>query len=262
MTSYLVIQSRKQVPNVAQIIIVVLLICAGLSSIVLADYRASFTIEGTPAGHAICDSAHQPVSRPVRAVFIGDSYTSGTGGAGVRWTSIVSRRLGWVEINLGRGGTGYQKTSTVRGCGSEYCPSYPEMVAAAVSAKPDLVVVSGGRSDAATTPDAVSRTFVLLRRSLPNTTILALEPFWDSTEPPTWLANQADAISRAVESQLGIYVPIGHPLVGYPGLIDRDGINPNANGYRKLAEAVEVAIHRKVGDPPPWKSQRTDSQCQ
>jgi lysophospholipase L1-like esterase len=80
-------------------------------------------------------------TRPV-AAFIGDSYTEGYAASSedTRWTAIVSRRLGWVECNLGRGSTGYL-TSSPKG------PNYLGMIDQVVNVRPDIVVVAGGQND-------------------------------------------------------------------------------------------------------------------
>src|SRR5215212_3919836 len=93
------------------------------------------------------------VPRPV-AVFIGDSYAQGSG----KWPELVSKAQGWRQVNLGRGGTGYEArlagAAAQKGCGLKECPSFPEMAAVAVKLHPDVVVVAGGRNDRGADIDA------------------------------------------------------------------------------------------------------------
>jgi len=83
-------------------------------------------------GYSEVDRRLSPVAidTPKLVVFIGDSYTHGTGSSSkaLRWSSVVSSAEGWSEVNLGRGGTGYKATSSNNGCGLKYCPNYAEMV--------------------------------------------------------------------------------------------------------------------------------------
>ena len=81
-----------------------------------------------------------------KAAFIGDSITAGHGASSeqTRWTSLVSQRMGWIEHNFGRGGTGYLATSSREGCGLDFCPNYLGMLNDVVSSDPDIVVVAGG----------------------------------------------------------------------------------------------------------------------
>src|SRR5215218_5209230 len=110
--------------------------------------------------------AVDPVPRAV-AVFIGDSYTQGSG----KWPELVSKAQGWRQVNLGRGGTGYQARLTGaaarKGCGLNDCPSFAEMAAVAVKRRPDVVVVAGGRNDRGVHIDAaVHETVTTLRDGL------------------------------------------------------------------------------------------------
>lgn len=184
----------------------------------------------------------QPQDWPV-AVFIGDSYTAGAGGDGVRWTTGVAAEQEWIEVNLGRGGTRYVATSGPEGCGLDYCPSYPEMISDAAEREPEIVVVSGGRNDATQQDaDAIRTTFESLRDALPNARIIAVSPMWDHTPYPEQLVEMGDAIRTAVQAVGGEYLEIGSPLAGRPEMVTEDGVHPTADGYRVLGDAVSAAL--------------------
>ena len=94
------------------------------------------------ASQAAAPARSIPDSVPVVA-FLGDSYSKGIGASsnGKRWTTLVSAAMGWSELNLAEGGSGY--TTTYLGQKTDYSIKL-EVIAAA---QPDIVVVSGGRND-------------------------------------------------------------------------------------------------------------------
>jgi lysophospholipase L1-like esterase len=186
------------------------------------------------------------------AVFLGDSYSAGTGASSsrTRWTSVVSTARGWLEANLARGGTGYVKTSSTSGCGLTYCPTFLEMAADAVAAAPDVVVVAGGRNDlllASTNPAAVHQavldTFARLRQGLPTTTIYAVTPMWDSSTPPAVLQDLRTWVIEAAAAQGATLVDGADGwLLGHPEWISADGVHPNDAGHAQLAQHVLAAL--------------------
>jgi hypothetical protein len=141
-------------------------------------------------------------AEPQRAVFVGDSYTAGTGAtdASTTFPQLVAGRMGWEAVNLGRGGTSYLATSDEAGCGLDYCPNYLEMIPAVVDAAPDIVVVSGGRNDQMSTEVAaqIDRFYTELRAALPDAVIYATSPLGDDDPAPRSLVSMGAAVDAAV----------------------------------------------------------------
>ncbi|MBO1755759.1 SGNH/GDSL hydrolase family protein [Allobranchiibius sp. CTAmp26] len=178
-------------------------------------------------------------------MFIGDSYTTGVGGGGTKWTTLLAQREGWREVNVGYRGTGYGKEFHAADCPANGCPDYLQVVSRAVAAHPDVVIVSGGRNDMTNQNRAatnIPKVFQELRQQLPKARIVAVSPFWDSTSYPAGLAVLGTDVRTAVAKVGGQYVDVGSPLSGKTGLLSTGGVYPNADGYRALAKAVEAAL--------------------
>ncbi|WJL94649.1 SGNH/GDSL hydrolase family protein [Microbacterium sp. ET2] len=182
---------------------------------------------------------------PRRAAFMGDSYTQG-GGAELhahRWSTLAADDLGWVEVNLGLGGTGFVTTNSWRGCGRQYCPTYVEMVAEVVAASPDVVVVAGGQNDFGTfvrDPErvraAVWQTFTSLGAALPDADIVAVGPStpWEVDD----VARGLDAVVQEAAEAVGAsYISMLEPNVIDPAFSLGDGHVGN-DGHRAIADRV------------------------
>ncbi|NYJ75518.1 SGNH/GDSL hydrolase family protein [Allobranchiibius huperziae] len=183
-------------------------------------------------------------ARPT-AVFIGDSYTTGAGGDGTKWTTLLAQREGWREVNLGYRGTGYGMEFHAPDCPAAGCPDYLQVVSRAVAAHPAIVVVSGGRNDMTNQARAatnIPKIFQQLRQDLPKARIVAVSPFWDSGSYPAPLTALGAEVRSAVQQVGGQYVDVGSPLSGKAGLLSSGGVYPNADGYRAIAAAVAAAL--------------------
>ncbi len=203
------------------------------------------SVPSAPASSSVATPTGSATTRTPTAVFIGDSYTAGTGGEGTRWTTLVAQREGWQEVNLGYPGTGYAKDFHAPSCPDDGCPDYLGVVSRAIAAHPAIVVVSGGRNDLAD-PDAatanISKIFEQLHRGLPQARVIAISPFYDDRRYPTGLRTLGSKVRTAVEAVGGEYVDVGSPLQDSPDLLSDGGVNPNAAGYRALAAAVSSAL--------------------
>jgi lysophospholipase L1-like esterase len=84
-----------------------------------------------------------PTPPPARVVFLGSSTTAGAGASRPerRWTSLVSRRLGWIEVNRGL------STSTLTNLGRKTASGEQRWRQALAGPAPDVVFVMYGAND-------------------------------------------------------------------------------------------------------------------
>jgi lysophospholipase L1-like esterase len=185
-----------------------------------------------------------------KAAFIGDSITAGYGASSepMRWTSLVSQKMGWIEHNFGRGGTGYLATSSREGCGLDFCPNYLGMLDEVASSDPDIVVVAGGENDMAEfaggpVSGAITDTFNGLRERLPNARIIAVGPFArDITSSVTAFDLVVQDAARAIG---GEYVSLIAPNpVVQEDMFLADGAHINDSGYAAIADRITSVLHR------------------
>ncbi|WP_193598109.1 SGNH/GDSL hydrolase family protein [Microbacterium sp. YJN-G] len=184
---------------------------------------------------ALLSSSADDKVEPPQAVFLGDSYTAGVGGDGVAWPTTVAGELGWTVVNLALGGTGYATESGPAGCGREHCGTFLEQ-SKAIEGAPRIIVVAGGRNDAADSIESAAyRLFTTLRAEHPGATVIALSPWADDDPVTEGLTAKITAVRRAAREAGIVYIDTGQPFVGHPGLISADGVHPNTAGYTKLS---------------------------
>ena len=176
--------------------------------------------------------------------FLGDDWTLGTGASAKskRFTTIVSKQLGLVQRNFGDDGTGYAKSSGDAG-------AYSDRVTDVVAAKPDAVVVSGGRndnSDSLSTVEAgVKSLFTKLHKKLPDATLIAIEPMWGDSDKPGELVDIGKAVKKDVMAVGGTYLPIADPIHNHSSYMSDDS-DPDDDGYAAIAKAVETPLRNAL----------------
>ncbi|MDN4484170.1 SGNH/GDSL hydrolase family protein [Demequina lignilytica] len=225
-----------------------------LAATVLAIVAALIAWTARPATPAASWDPLEPIVTPTATtaaepeisdvLFVGDSYTAGAGATEdkveqLRWSARVSQELGWNEINVALGGTGYVMTSGFEGCGVDFCPRYRERILTA-DADPDLVVISGGRNDGPEPEgfyQSVLSTFETAQERWPDAMIVVTLPLWDDDPAPEWLAADATVILTAARSAEVDVLDLGQPLEGVASFIAEDGIHPSDAGHEAIAAA-------------------------
>ena len=196
--------------------------------------------------HALPSTSSRPIPESVPVVaFLGDSYSKGIGASsnGSRWTTLVSAAMGWSELNLAEGGSGY--TTTHLGQKTDYSIKL-DVIAAA---QPDIVVLSGGRNDyeagATNITGAVAVSlFASIKLIAPDAELLVTSPIWDSGEPPAAFTTLVEGVKAAATQTEAQYIDIAEPLSGHSDMIGPDGLHPNDAGHQAIARAAVIAIEK------------------
>lgn len=176
-----------------------------------------------------------------KAVFLGDSYTTGWNGAGLGargWPAIVGRLESWSTVMLAVAGTGFMNTGwTGQTIGSR--------VSAAIRQKPDVVFIAGGHNDsrwsASTTGKAADVVIDRLRLALPDAVLVIVAPIWQTGSPPTRCLTLRDHLRHKAASVGAIFIdPLGERWFGGAAraYIGSDGIHPTDAGHRHIADRI------------------------
>jgi lysophospholipase L1-like esterase len=203
------------------------------------------TVLAALAFTACSTAAPREANAPV-ALFIGDSYTEGTGLTGedlrARWTTVVSGQLGWKEVNAGCAGSGYVRRGLL--CNNTFAERIPTVA----FTEPDIVVMTGGINDIGSTPAegaaAAVATLEALVAAFPDAHVIVIGgiAYADSTPETVTAINQALSASAG---ELGVtYIDIGEPLLDDPTLLGIDGLHPTVDGHAEVARRVLEALGR------------------
>ena len=176
-----------------------------------------------------------------KAVFLGDSYTTGWNGAGLGsrgWPAIVGRSEQWAPTILAVAGTGFINPGwTGQTIGSR--------VSAAIRQKPDVVFIAGGHNDsrwsATATGQAADAVIDRLHAALPDAVLVIVAPIWQSGSPPARCLTLRDHLRRKAASIGAIFIdPLGERWFGGAAhaFIGPDGIHPTDAGHRHIAARI------------------------
>ena len=175
-----------------------------------------------------------------RALFLGDSYTSGWALASAdvsrRWSTRVADAHGWDEINAGFPGAGYVASGPVSRA------PYRAILPTLADGLPDVVVMSGGLNDIfaddARIAKAARGTVRVLAATFPGAVcvvVSAVSPGHGAAD--VRLAGLNTALLAACAERGVAFLDVGEPLVGSGDLVGPDGIHPNVEGHATLAAA-------------------------
>jgi lysophospholipase L1-like esterase len=181
-------------------------------------------------------SSSAPAGPPPVVAFIGDDWTSGVGASSTskRFTTRLCAALKLHEVNAGVPGSGYAKQGSSGA-------SYATEVAAVVSARPAVVIVSGGRNDVSDDPTflntQVLRFLEKLHSRLAHAVLIVVSPMWGDSDPPAALHTLASAIQHDAASAGATYLSVGDPIHGHPSYM-ANAADPNDAGYAAIAAAL------------------------
>ncbi|HLI58333.1 MAG TPA: SGNH/GDSL hydrolase family protein [Solirubrobacteraceae bacterium] len=151
-----------------------------------------------PAYSVFPGSGDAPVPGPVRAAFLGDSYTFGVGASERTngYAYLVAQAEGWSADVVGLPGSGYVRVA------EKDNKRISAGIAPVIAARPAVVIVECGHNDAdlgidlaRVEPNAL-RDLRALRAGLPEATIVVVGPVWLSGHPDSRVL----AVRRAVHA--------------------------------------------------------------
>lgn len=185
---------------------------------------------------------------PLRAVFIGDSYTQ-VAMQPVRWSLLLSQQMGWTELNIAYGASGYvTPVAPIFGpivCGQPTCPPYADRVGEIAALDPDIVIVAGGRNDIFADPtlfyNRVIQFYADVNAAVPDAAIYATTPIWDDDPVPPRINEMQVPILLGVATTGSCFVDLQHPFLGHPEYIGPDGVHPNDAGHAAMKDAFVAA---------------------
>jgi len=173
--------------------------------------------------------------------FYGDSYTLGTGASDVdhRWSTIIARDRGWVEVNPSVNGLGF--------INNRFATDLPGAV---IAAEPDIVFVTMGLNDnfsfdrASTEIKAqITADLTRLTEALPDARFIVVEPFWYTDERPASLAIISGWVEDAAAAIGADHIPgASHWIEGHPEWMAADGLHPNDDGYAEMARRMDAEL--------------------
>ncbi|MFJ3406637.1 SGNH/GDSL hydrolase family protein [Promicromonospora sp. NPDC090134] len=175
------------------------------------------------------------------ALFVGDSYTVGQGATSpeLRWSTLVSEKMGWRELNVADGGTGF-----VKGNPELDKLNYPAQLRSVPQGSVDIVVIAGGQNDfkdlrAEPGPvfEAVADTYALAVQRFPDAEIVSVGP-----STPWAVGLEARALDSAVRAAAAeaeaTYVSLLDPNIVQGRLVHEDGIHTTDAGNAAIARRV------------------------
>jgi lysophospholipase L1-like esterase len=185
----------------------------------------------------------------VTALVVGDSYLAGAIGVTQQRTfgPLTCTALGWLCQYDAQGGTGYaadghDNDSAFRPYGIRLATDQ------ANDATPDVVVITGGRNDAAEADGATSAKAYLaaVRKAYPTAALVVVAPFWDDSKPPPALLALRDVLKvQASRNRAAFIDPLGAEWItdaNAPTYIGSDGTHPTAAGHAFLAQKLSSAL--------------------
>lgn len=221
------------------IIIVLVAIMAVMLVILAMQHVSSTRVSANAVAGPVPTFTSQPAAK--RVAIIGDSYTacSAMGGCGTaNYTRKIAPALGWSIKTFAVGGTGYTNSSGGK-------TTFGERVDDVIAAKPDIVVVEGGRNDLNAIdrlPAATTDTLTRLKSSLPDAKLIVIGPIGTASSPET--ESTARDIIAAAATGVGADLFIDPIADGWftgadAKYIGVDGLHPTDDGHNYMADKLK-----------------------
>ena len=243
--------TRSRWSDVAAVVLAIPVI-GGLGFVFRAQH--THTIAAAPPAASL-DRPQPPLNTHQSVLFVGDSYTAGTGVAEMSYGCMAAFKMGLLCRLSAGPGTGYISGGVAnRFVVNEYIgpsKSFDERLPGlAAKYNPDIVILDGGRNDLFASTDSVfnsmSTTIAEVRRTWPQATIVLIRPRFLS-RPGDDLGFDDDFIARLKQQpaaqDMVVIDPIGSlSSIDTSSLLASDGIHPNKRGELALASALVASL--------------------
>lgn len=197
------------------------------------------------SGGASTTATTKKARSALRIAFLGDNWTNGAGvghKAEKSFPALVAKGLHVKDTVAASDGAGYAKHGPDG-------KAYGDLVSKIVAAKPDIVVVTGGRNDVsddqATLTSDAKDLFAALKSQLPAAKLVAVAPFWGDSDQPSDLAKVDAAVKAGVQAAGGTYLDLADPLHNHSDWM-ADSANPDEHGEKAIAEALRSQLEKML----------------
>jgi lysophospholipase L1-like esterase len=231
-----------------------LAVAAGIALVTVCILMLGVLLDGS-RGQDATGAAAEPTradrDKPA-ALFVGDSFTEGTGATDGQhgYACLAATRMGWHCTLDAQGGTGFINDGSSNSL--NFSPFIDRISDDRRKFYADIVIVDGGRNDRGFPVQAVieaARAYLHeVRRLWHDVPIVVIAPtyLWSTTSNDPFAAQMSRALRSAVQGIHGYLIdPIADGWVS-PGqaehLVWTDGLHPNAEGHRVLAEALRRSL--------------------
>jgi len=212
---------------IATALVFVLIAAVGIG--VWSDTRNEVTVVAPPVPYP---TPERVGPEPVNSVWIGDSFTLGTGATkGQGFVDLLDKELCWGNYKLAEGGTGYIN----KGQRDPNSTVFAQRVDKLAQFRPRLIIVQGGLNDRDPTVGAVAtELYTQLKAKYPRATIVVLGPL---NTPKTTYPETRDALRQAAEGQGLQFIDTYGWLT--PDQFFEDGVHPNPEGHRVYTDNLK-----------------------
>ena len=204
-----------------------------------------------PAAAAAVERPQPTQSAAPSVLFIGDSYTGGSGLAELSPSCVAATHMGWLCRLAAVPGTGYisggpANRFTVDPYASESTSLAERIPRLAKIYEPSVVVLDGGRNDEFPPRDdvfkAMAATIDQVRRAWPTATLVFVRPRW-LDHPEDDLGFDDDFIANLLVQPGAEGMVVIDPISWFigrdtSGMLSNDRTHPNQQGEQQLAKAL------------------------
>lgn len=219
----------------------------------------------TNADIANIEKKLNPIISTKYALWIGDSYVEANSlddNKYMRFSTIVSSKLGVTELNYGKGGTGYA-------VGTETTKYLGQLTTAYNENKDKIndiryVFICGGRNDAngatatwsyAQMQAEIYPTFAYAINNFPNAKVVCIPMMYSASNLNKWETNWYWGVINCSVSETNMVILANAYMIlhGRYDLILADNVHPNVAGHSVIATSILSALNGGVFISPSYK---------